>query len=525
MENNDYEKAFLECMPYNDEYYKVSFLIYKAHGNAFVNGNSGIEGIKFIDTNRFYEILELSCKLREIITDYDEIQEDDYEWNINQRLIDEEVTKINHEHDAKIKRMKDEHVKKLKEYEEEADEYEKEIEDHKKKLDEMRREHEKRMVILEKEKDTLKYDKNNLLIAIKEKEESMNIFKNQMEQYVTKFIEPMKKTHKEEITRLETQHKEEKVRMEKQNNDEKNRMESTKQTEILRLESSYKSLIEVIEKNSQMENLGLKKKIEESENKIQELYDELKCSQASVVKGSVGQSDFQELVKRYTDWTNVEDTSKTARAGDLRGFIGKTEVLFEVKNYTTDVPGKEVTKFIRDMEVHSNIPYGVFISMNSNIANKKGTITFQWTTHGQLCIFFSNFLKNDVEMGLKYIGECASIGQRFYSLNKNEDENKVEMYKDKIMQIKLIITKQLSDVSEMMASMLQHKKLQLDNITKHYTEYKLCLDKMKLSCNEIIDIIIGDSNECEVVEEVNEETVQENDVKKRSKKKKTKESD
>jgi len=56
MENNDYEKAFLECMPYNDEYYKVSFLIYKAHGNAFVNGNSGIEGIKFIDTNRFYEI-------------------------------------------------------------------------------------------------------------------------------------------------------------------------------------------------------------------------------------------------------------------------------------------------------------------------------------------------------------------------------------------------------------------------------------------------------------------------------------
>jgi hypothetical protein len=169
------------------------------------------------------------------------------------------------------------------------------------------------------------------------------------------------------------------------------------------------------------------------------------------------------------------------------------------------------------MEVHSNIPYGVFVSMTSGIANKKGDVSFQWTSHGQLCIFFGNFIKHDMEMCLKYIGECSGIGHRFFTLSQGEENNEAEIYRDKLVQIKTIITKQLADVSEMMASMMQHKKLHLDNINKHYTEYKMGLDKMKVLCNEIIDIIVGESMESTIENEVVEEIVVE-EKKKRGRK-------
>jgi len=501
------EKAFLECVPYNDEYYKISFLIEKGYAKGLNECNdTDINDIKKLSINRFYDVLEISCKLRELIIGLEDYEHDVYEDAQTSNYIDTEVNKIKQEYDIKIKKLKDEHDKKINEvntvYVEDIYTYDKEINQYKDNIEELKKDYEKRLSILQKEKDALKTEKSRLLTTVQEKEDAINIFKGQVEKFVMKAIEPLKNTHKEEIMRMEAHYKEEKTRMEKQSNDEKNRIENMGRSEILRLETSYKSMIELIEKTNSSENEKLKRKIEEGEARIEELYNELKCSQVSSVKGSIGQTDFIELVKQHTDWTNVEDTSKTARAGDVRGYIGKVDTLFEIKNYTSDVPTREVIKFIRDMEVHSNIPYGVFISMNSGIANKKGNITFQWTSYGQLCIFFSNFLKTDVDMSLKYIGECASIGQRFFSLNNDEDNDKIEFYKEKIVQIKTIITKQLSEVSEMMASMTQHKKLQLDNITKHYTEYKMGLDKMKVSCNEIIDIIIGEPTDEVVVEEI-----------------------
>lgn len=511
MESDPEDKtlALLECVPYDEDYHKVSFLI----------RNWAVEDVKrnFKDITpiQFSNIIEASARVRFLV---DEVI--NYEEDIRENYIrDEEKEKIKNEYNEKVKQLKDEHEKKVKEmtkdYTTNVNSYNVELETYKQSLEELKRENEKRMSIIQKEKEGLKQEKTTLLTMLNEKEEAMNIFKKQVEGLIQKALEPIKNNHREEILRMEKSYKEEKSRMEHTSCEEKNRMESASNSEILRLETAYKEMRVLLERNHITENERLKKKLDDQEEKIQKLYSELKQSQASVIKGSVGQADFLELVKQHTDWTNMEDTSKTARAGDLKGFIGKVETMFEVKNYTADVPGKEVIKFIRDMEVHSNIPYGVFVSMTSGISNKKGDITFQWTSHGQLCIFFGNFLKSDIGMSLKYIGECAGLGHRFFTLNQGEENNDVDVYRDKLIQVKTIITKQLSDVSEMLASMMQHKKLQLDNITKHYTEYKMGLDKMKTSCNEIIDIIIGESVDDTIGDVMVEEVVEDVDVKKK----------
>ena len=300
--------------------------------------------------------------------------------------------------------------------------------------------------------------KRTLENTLQEKDNAMKAFELNINNLIEKAMDTSNKRHIEEIER---------------NNNQFNKL-------IENMKAMYASDKEKIERD-----------LISSQEKIKELQENIRASQASVIKGAVGQSDFFELIKEYTSWTGIEDTSKTSHAADLRGYIDKVETMFEVKNYTSDVPTKEVVKMIRDMETHSNISYGVFVSMNTGITGKKKPIEFQWTAHGQLCIFVSNLLKHDIEMIFNYIGQCASVAHRFFSLCNNEEKNELESYKDKLLQVKTIITKQITDISEMITAMGHHKKLHMDNLNKHYTEYKLMLEKMKISCNEIVDIVIG----------------------------------
>ena len=102
-----------------------------------------------------------------------------------------------------------------------------------------------------------------------------------------------------------------------------------------------------------------------------------------------------------------------------------------------------------------------------------------------------------MEMIFNYIGQCASIAYRFFTTSNVVNNSELESYKDKLLQVKMIITKQITEISEMISAMACHKRLQLDNLNKHYTEYKLMLEKMKLSCNEIVGIVVGDMDEIE----------------------------
>ena len=265
--------------------------------------------------------------------------------------------------------------------------------------------------------------------------------------------------------------------------------------EIERVQQFYKDSIERMERLQEGERGRLLVQLKDTQEQLKEIQTSVKVSQASVIKGSTGEATFSDLVKQHTSWTNIEDTSKTAQSADMRGIIGKVETLFEVKNYSNDIPSKEVVKFIRDMEVHSNIPYGVFISMNTDITGKKSQVSIQWSSHGQLCIFISKFLETDVSYTLEMVEQCSVIASRVYSLQHRSDVEELENYKEKLMQVKLIITRQLIEMNEMITVMGHDKKLLIDNITKQHTMYKTTLEKMKVGCNQIIELILGTAAE------------------------------
>ena len=396
--------------------------------------------LKDISPDLLLELLVITRKVWNIAIEVKDRDDNNIYENMYSKLMEEKEAEL--ENDYK---------KKLEDILRRAKYNESELERYKNEMDRLKTEYEKTLSI----ERTMKRSLENTL---QEKDNAMKVFELNINSLIEKAMDTSNKRHIEEIER---------------NNNQFNKL-------IENMKAMYASDKEKIERD-----------LISSQEKIKELQENIRASQASVIKGAVGQSDFFELIKEYTSWTGIEDTSKTSHAADLRGYIDKVETMFEVKNYTSDVPTKEVVKMIRDMETHSNISYGVFVSMNTGITGKKKPIEFQWTAHGQLCIFVSNLLKHDIEMIFNYIGQCASVAHRFFSLCNNEEKNELESYKDKLLQVKTIITKQITDISEMITAMGHHKKLHMDNLNKHYTEYKLMLEKMKISCNEIVDIVIG----------------------------------
>jgi len=89
-------------------------------------------------------------------------------------------------------------------------------------------------------------------------------------------------------------------------------------------------------------------------------------------KGEMGEIILEQHIKsRYGD-INYTDMSQTNHSGDAHiTFDGNnTKIMLESKNYTNKVNKDEVEKMKFDM-IHTNITWGIFLSWNSNIIDKR----------------------------------------------------------------------------------------------------------------------------------------------------------
>ena len=89
-------------------------------------------------------------------------------------------------------------------------------------------------------------------------------------------------------------------------------------------------------------------------------------------KGELGEIILeQHIVSRYGD-IHYTDMSQTNHSGDaIIKFDGNnTKIMLESKNYTNKVNKDEVDKMKYDM-IHTNITWGIFLSWNSNIIDKR----------------------------------------------------------------------------------------------------------------------------------------------------------
>jgi hypothetical protein len=114
------------------------------------------------------------------------------------------------------------------------------------------------------------------------------------------------------------------------------------------------------------------------------------------LKGSLFEQDFRtHLIQAYgiiiRDFS-IKDTARGAgHEGDFITTLEGEQIMWELKDYSSDVPKKEVDKFLRDMRDCHGARIGVMISRATGILGKHGNITMDVTDDGRLLIFIGNY--------------------------------------------------------------------------------------------------------------------------------------
>ena len=112
---------------------------------------------------------------------------------------------------------------------------------------------------------------------------------------------------------------------------------------------------------------------ENYEKKLDELREKLinmsNITNVSSKKGQEGENwVFNELVRQFKS-SQVEDCHAKGHKGDFTVSQGDMKGMFESKNYTRNVPKREIKKFRSDIENNADLRYGVMLSLKSGIVN------------------------------------------------------------------------------------------------------------------------------------------------------------
>lgn len=128
----------------------------------------------------------------------------------------------------------------------------------------------------------------------------------------------------------------------------------------------------------------LKDKLKEQENEIvksiiESLNPPKESSEKSVTKGLDYENELIDLIRELTKWMSfrVEAVGKTKECCDIHVYDTEARILYaiEAKNYSNPVPGKEVEKFHRDLDLLRHNPdfasyklIGMFLSKSTSIS-------------------------------------------------------------------------------------------------------------------------------------------------------------
>ncbi len=162
--------------------------------------------------------------------------------------------------------------------------------------------------------------------------------------------------------------------------------------EILMLKSRWEEVqnkrLDIQQKNSDkllLQKDEMERKLAEQresyEKKLEELREKIdtinNVTDVSTKKGQEGENwVYNELVRQFKS-AQVDDCHSKGHKGDFTITEGDMKGMFESKNYTKNVPKREITKFKKDIESNADLRYGVLLSLKSGIVN-----------HTDLCLEF-----------------------------------------------------------------------------------------------------------------------------------------
>lgn len=192
-------------------------------------------------------------------------------------------------------------------------------------------------------------------------------------------------------------------------------------------------------------------------------------------KGDLSETICRRLLcKKYPDW-EFNDVSNDNYSGDCRAIktpIG--EILYEFKNYDTNVNNDQVLKFHRDLE-YTGIQCGVFVSNTSGIVGKK-TIEWEIIQKNKIIVYVST---------IGYNGYGCIIGTELLLALVNSNllnESRMLFYNNY----------ELNELKENLSIVSDKYQQNLEELTKHKFLIKdqkhkinVCLETLEKSIFEI----------------------------------------
>lgn len=173
--------------------------------------------------------------------------------------------------------------------------------------------------------------------------------------------------------------------------------------------------------NAELERVRSEKKELESK-----LHDRVTIQSNSSKRGRQGEQVFENILKEEKGWI-LSYTGNKSHALDYLLSLYDLSIRFDVKDYSHTVPGKEVEKIRRDLHENQETDIGVFVSLNSGIANIH-CITQEWTSTNQLILFIPYFLSQDIPIVLDSLDLIIQVMKRYRTAlrnNLNDEESSV----------------------------------------------------------------------------------------------------
>lgn len=307
--------------------------------------------------------------------------------------------------------------------------------------------------------------------------------------------------HAKEIDRLHSYTQE----LQKQIVEAQGRSHVAFQASLQMIEGKYEKEVERVREDTRLRIAEMQAVLSKAEDK-----------RGSCDIGAKGEREFEELVSEYTHWGNLENTAKQPHSADWNCSIRKCKVMFEVKNYASDIPKAEITKFEKDMALHADVPLGVFVALKTRIQGKKFNdfITIDWTPASQMMVYVSSLYAQDIKSVFAFLDVCIDVAFRAFRLAQEKDQSDEDIrLQEKFLKAKALITSELLRTAEWMKEIKIETKAVTDLLTKQGVVNQEKINYTRSTLQSILGILDGE--ELPVV--VEEEKEKEKEKKKKSK--------
>ena len=253
----------------------------------------------------------------------------------------------------------------------------------------------------------------------------------------------------------------------------------------------------------------------------QELQTTLQRGASSSYRGQDGETFFQTLAEEKMKW-KLTDTSKIPHSCDYSATIHKTNVFFEMKNYTSDVRSDEVTKFLRDMKEHPEVHVGIFISLHTRITGKdrEKPISIEWINDSQCAVYIQTFKELDENHTMSLIDQIIKLSSTYNKMiGSKGDMSEESMLQGRIDKARVYIEEYITETCSLIKRVTNDQKLHRQLVESSYSHTLAVLKTQSSAINTALEILTGEYKEDNVIDETLVDTVEEVKPKRGGKKK------